>query len=132
MTFRLRPCRRLLPSANHEPFAASVIYSEPQNAGFEWEILREQVRGDLARAGRIGQRLGRPVMTALHTDRVSPNPLYVQPEILTCHGRPGRIPRIYERTRTTCRAEARRYYPGSVPHVVTLSPSLIILNVDGG
>ena len=79
MTFRLRLCRRLFPSTSHEPFAAPVIYSEPQNAGFEWEILPEQVRGELARASRNGQRLGRPVMAALHTDQVSPNPLYDQP-----------------------------------------------------
>jgi DNA invertase Pin-like site-specific DNA recombinase len=39
-------------------------------AEFEREILRERVRAGLAHARRNGQRLGRPLTAALHTDQV--------------------------------------------------------------
>src|SRR3989454_4723733 len=39
-------------------------------AEFEREILRERVRAGLAHARQNGQRLGRPVTAALHTDQV--------------------------------------------------------------
>jgi len=39
-------------------------------AEFEREILRERVRAGLAHARQIGQRLGRPITAALHTDQV--------------------------------------------------------------
>jgi DNA invertase Pin-like site-specific DNA recombinase len=39
-------------------------------ADFEREILRERVRAGLAHARQNGQRLGRPLTTALHADRV--------------------------------------------------------------
>jgi putative DNA-invertase from lambdoid prophage Rac len=39
-------------------------------AEFEREILRERVRAGLAQARQNGQRLGRPLTAALHTDQV--------------------------------------------------------------
>ncbi|MGH9432909.1 MAG: recombinase family protein [Terriglobia bacterium] len=39
-------------------------------AEFEREILRERVRAGLAHARHNGQRLGRPLTAALHTDQV--------------------------------------------------------------
>jgi putative DNA-invertase from lambdoid prophage Rac len=39
-------------------------------AEFEREILRERVRAGLAHARQNGQRLGRPLTAALHSDQV--------------------------------------------------------------
>jgi putative DNA-invertase from lambdoid prophage Rac len=42
----------------------------PVFAEYEREILRERVRAGLEQARRNGQRLGRPITAALHTDQV--------------------------------------------------------------
>jgi DNA invertase Pin-like site-specific DNA recombinase len=39
-------------------------------AEFEREILRERVRAGLAQARQNGQRLGRPITAAVHTEQV--------------------------------------------------------------
>ncbi len=48
----------------------SAFCGSPQNAEFEREILRERVRAGLAHARQNGQRLGRPLTAAIHTDQV--------------------------------------------------------------